>query len=210
MPTLLDHMEATTQETPVGSVIDTMPTERLFTVEEYYSIGEAGIFDADGQVELVEGRIYKLSPKNPLHSATVRTAGKCFEGYTGDKCIVRLQEPVHFDDHSEPEPDVALVKQRNDQYAKSHPTPSDCLLVLEVSLTTLKYDREKKGRIYAAAGIKQYLILNLRKRELEDYRDPGEEGYRNKHTYRADESFDLVAFPGVQIRAGEMLPPEHA
>ncbi len=184
------------------------PEVRLFTVEEYYRMGEAGVFDNDGQVELLAGRIYKLSPKNPLHSATVRRAGRCFEKHLGKKAFVRTQEPIHFDEHSEPEPDVALVKPRRDEYSKSHPTPEDCLLLLEASLTTLKHDRNVKSRHYAAAGIKQYLILNLRTRELEDYRDPNAEGYRTKHTYRADESFNLAAFPDTLIKVSEMLPPE--
>lgn len=184
------------------------PQVRLFTVEEYYRMGEAGVFDNDGQVELLAGRIYKLSPKNPLHSAAVGIAGECLSKRIGKKGLVRTQEPIHFDDYSEPEPDIALVKVRADRYSKSHPTPEDCLLLLEASLTTLKHDRNVKSRHYAAAGIKQYLILNLRSRELEDYRDPNAEGYRTKHTYRADESFNLVAFPDTLIKVSEMLPPE--
>ena len=184
------------------------PEVRLFTGEEYYRMGEAGVFDGDGQVELLAGRIYKLSPKNPLHSATVGIAGEYLSKRVGKKCLVRMREPIHFDDHSEPEPDIALVKSRDDEYSKSHPTPEDCLLLLEASLTTLKHDRNAKGRYYAAAGIKQYLILNLRTRELEDYREPSAEGYRTKHTYSADESFNLVAFPDTLIKVDELLSPE--
>lgn len=184
------------------------PEVRLFTVEEYYRMGEAGVFDGDGQIELLAGRIYKLSPKKPLHSAAVGVAGKYLSKCIGEKASVRMQEPIHFDDYSEPEPDVALVKPRTDEYSKSHPTPADCLLLLEASLTTLKHDRSIKSRHYAAAGIKQYLILNLRTRELEDYREPGAEGYRAKYTYSTDESFNLVAFPDTQIKVDELLPPE--
>lgn len=184
------------------------PEVRLFTVDEYYCMGEAGVFDNDGQVELLAGRIYKLSPKNPLHSAAVGVAGKYLSKCIGEKASVRMQEPIHLDDYSEPEPDIALVKPRTDEYSKSHPTPEDCLLLLEASLTTLKHDRNAKSRRYAAAGIKQYLILNLRTRELEDYREPGAEGYRAKHTYSAAETFNLVAFPDVQIKVNELLPPE--
>ncbi len=193
-----------------GRTIETErpPEVRLFTVEEYYRMGEAGIFDVGGQVELLEGRIYRLSPKNPLHSASVRCAGRCLEKHVGRKAIVRTQEPVSFDNYSEPEPDVTLAKLRKDQYSKSHPTPEDCLLLLEVSLTTLKHDRQNKGRTYAAAGIEQYLILNLRARELEDYREPSPEGYRTKRTFRVDEVFNLVAFSDVEIKVGELLPPE--
>lgn len=184
------------------------PAPRLFTVAEYYRIGEMGIFDEDGQVELFEGRIYKLSPKNPFHSATVHAAASGLQRVLGDKAIVRGQAPVHFDDYSEPEPDVSVLKPRADEYSKAHPTPEDCLLLVEVSLSTLTYDREMKGSAYAAAGIPQYLILNLSRRELEDYREPSPDGYRYKRVLRADESFNFVAFPEIKITVGELLPPE--
>ncbi len=207
MSTVLEHAEISNQSKHVQSHAPE-PALRLITVEEYYRMGEAGIFDEDGQVELFQGRIYKLSPKNPMHSATVRSAAKGLEKAVGDKSIVRQQEPVHFDDYSEPEPDVAMVKPRADEYTKAHPTPEDCLLLVEVSLSTLKYDRKKKGAAYAAAGVPQYLILNLAARELEDHREPSPEGYRYKHLLRADESFNLVAFPEVEIKVGDLLPPE--
>lgn len=204
MATVLEEQATEIQTMPQACE----PVARRFTVEEYYRMGEAGIFDDGGQVELFEGRIYKLSPKNPLHSATVGTAGECLAKSIGRKCIVRTQEPVRFDDYSEPEPDVVLVKRRKDRYSLSHPTPADCLLVLEVSLTTLGHDRKNKGQAYAAAGIAQYLILNLNAREMEDYREPDADGYRSKKIYRADERFNLVAFPEVEITVGDLLPPE--
>jgi Uma2 family endonuclease len=71
------------------------------------------------------------------------------------------------------------------------------------------YDRLVKAKLYAQAGIVQYGILNLNTRELEDYRDPDAEGYRSKHTYRADESFTLAAFPDVRVTVSELLPPEN-
>ena len=207
MSTILEHTETSDQTTHVQRLA-LEPALRLITVEDYYRMGEAGIFDDDGQVELFEGRIYKLSPKNPLHSATVGTAAECFQQRVASKCLVRQQEPVRFDKHSEPEPDISLVKLRADRYSKAHPTPEDSLLLVEVSLSTLRYDRERKGSAYAAAGVPQYLILNLSKRELEDYREPSPEGYRYKRVLRADESFNLVAFPEVEIKVAELLPPE--
>lgn len=207
MSTVLEQMETSDQTTHLHSLA-LEPALRLITVEDYYRMGEAGIFDDDGQVELFEGKIYRLSPKHPLHSATVGTAAGCFQQRVASKCLVRQQEPVRFDDLSEPEPDISLVKPRADSYSKAHPTPEECLLLVEVSLSTLRYDRNRKGRAYAAAGVPQYLVLNLSKRELEDYREPSPEGYRYRRVLRADESFNLVAFPEVEIKVGELLPPE--
>lgn len=198
----------TVQPAPIPTVHDTAPAPRLFTVEEYYCMGNAGIFNGDGQIELFEGSIYKLSPKSPLHSATVGSAAQHLTEQVAGKCLVRQQEPVRFDKHSEPEPDISLVKSRDDRYSKAHPTPEDCLLLVEVSLSTLNHDRERKGNAYAAAGVAQYLILNLSKRELEDHREPSPEGYRFTRVLRADERFNLVAFPEIEITVGDLLPPE--
>lgn len=206
MSTVLEHVETSNRSQHVQTHAPE-PALRLITVDEYYRMGEAGIFDEDGQVELFQGRIYKLSPKSPLHSATVDTAGDYLKERIGKRAIVRTQEPIRFNSHSEPEPDIAVLKPREDRYSKAHPTPEDCLLLIEVSLSTLKYDREKKGAAYAAAGVPQYLILNLAARELEDHREPSPEGYRYKHLLRADERFNLVAFPEVEITVGNLLPP---
>lgn len=200
-PRTSDHITRTRKDS-------SEPAPRLFTVAEYYRIGELGIFDEDGQVELFEGRIYKLSPKSPLHSATVRSAASNLGKALGDKAIVRGQAPIRLNNYSEPEPDVSVLKPRADEYSKAHPTPEDCLLLVEVSLSTLTYDREMKGAAYAAAGVIQYLILNLSRRGLEDYREPSPDGYRYKRVLRADESFNFVAFPEIKITVGELLPPE--
>ena len=94
------------------------------------------------------------------------------------------------------------------KYADHHPTPQEVLFVLEVSDTTLQQDRAVKGLLYARAGIPQYGILNLKARELEDYRDPDQQGYRSKQTYRADQQFSLAAFPDVWVTIADLLPPE--
>lgn len=184
---------------------DGEPTVRLFTVDEYYQMGEAGIFDTGGQVELFEGRIYNLSPKKPIHSATTSRVAKVFERALADRATIRQQEPVRFDKRSEPEPDVAVVKPRADEYSTAHPTPADCLLLIEVSVTTQHYDREHKGRKYAAAGVLQYLLLNVTKRELEDYREPSAEGYRYRRVLSVEDVFNLVAFPEVEIKVGDLM-----
>lgn len=184
------------------------PAACRFTVEEYYRMGEAGVFASDENVELIEGAIVKMSPKKPKHAGTVRRAARCFGRKLGERVYVITHDPAHVSDTSEPEPDLILAQPNENDYLDAHPTPEQIFLVLEVSLTTLNYDRNLKGRIYAAAGIAQYLILNLNTRELEDYREPDADGYRSKKIYRADERFNLVAFPEVEIEVGDLLPPE--
>jgi len=201
---------ATVVEKPAETKTSTPITDgpRRFTVEEYNLMGETGVIKPDERVELIEGGIYKMSPKGTAHCASTSYAEDCLKAKLGDRALVRAQDPIHLDEHSEPEPDVVLAMPHLTRYADHHPTPNEILFILEVADTTLAKDRNVKAQLYAQAGIIQYGILNVNARELEDYREPDASGYRTKHTYRADESFTLVTFPAVRIIISELLPPE--
>lgn len=197
---------ATIIENPVESRVE--PTARGFTVSEYYRMAQSGIIRPEERVELIEGRILKMSPKGPQHSASTTSADDVFRERLGNRAIVRIQEPVHIDDRSEPEPDVVLARPLKNKYSDHHPVPDEILLILEIADTSLRYDREVKSLLFAQAGIIQYCILNLNSKELEDYRNPDPEGYRSKQTYKADEQFSLVAFPEILIAVRDLLPPQ--
>jgi Uma2 family endonuclease len=202
MTTVLEQ----TVTTGEGARLDPAMELRLFTVEEYDRMIEAGILGEDERVELLEGRIIKMSPKGILHAAVNDHAGECFRKHLGDSVIVRNQNPIHLET-SEPEPDLVLAAPLEKQYMDHHPTPADILLVMEIADSSVSIDRNYKSRLYAAAGIIQYCIINLQTNELEDYRDPGTDGYRSKQTYKAEQTFNLVAFPETVIAIGELLPP---
>jgi len=179
---------------------------RRFTVEEYHRMIDAEILDGDEQVELIEGEILPMAAKSIKHVAGVRRVGKCLSKYLGERVFIAAQDPIHLDDASEPEPDVIVAVLSETEYEDHHPTPSELLLVVEVAETSFARDRNRKALLYAQAGIIQYCILNLRDHEVEDYREPGPSGYRRKQTYTADQSFNLVAFPEIQISIAELLP----
>ena len=126
----------------------------------------------------------------------------------GDRIIVHNQNPILLDDSTEPEPDIALLVPREKEYFDRLPTPADVLLIIEVSDTTLKYDRDTKSLLYAKNGIAQYIVLNVKTREITDMREPSPEGYRALKTLRSDERFNLVAFPEIEIKVNDLLPPE--
>lgn len=191
-------------ETP--QLVSIIPGRRRFTVEDYYRMLEAGILHEDDHVELIRGEIRTMSPKGPRHSSSNTRANRYFSNLLGDKVIIRLQDPIHLDDFSEPEPDVVLAALADDEYDYHHPTPKEIYLVLEIADSSLDYDRDEKSQLYAQAGIQQYCILNLRERELEDYRQPKRNGYRSKQTYSADQSFTLVAFPNINVEVKALLP----
>lgn len=180
---------------------------RLFTASEYQHLADIGVLGEDERVELIEGRIVQMAPKNVSHAIATSRANRTFNKLPGDVAEVRVQDPILLNDYSEPEPDIVLVAPPDDCYLDHHPKPKDIFLILEIAESSLAYDREVKGRLYARNGIIQYCLLNLNDRELEDYRHPGRDGYRSKQTYAENQSFNLAAFPDISIRVSELLPP---
>lgn len=181
---------------------------RQITVEEYDLMIESGVFDEDDQIELLNGVIVEKMPKGTKHSSVNDRAARVFYKILGDNVIVRNQNPIWLDDFSEPEPNIVLAVSRTDDYENSHPIPAEILLILEVADSTLGYDRNTKGLAYAQAGIRQYILLNVQEKTLEDYREPNADGFQSKQTYRAGQTFNLVAFPEVFLQAKDFLPVE--
>lgn len=184
------------------------PTLYRFSVADYHKMIKAGVLSEDNRVELLEGVIIKMSPKGKRRAAATNRVAKVFIQTFGDRAIVTNQNPIQLDDNSEPEPDIALLAPQEKEYTDRLPQAADVFVILEVSDTTLKFDRETKGVTYAKAGIKQYLVMNVKGREIVDMREPSPEGYRHTRVLRADERFNLVAFPEIEITVGDLLPPE--
>src|SRR5438270_858709 len=121
----------------VKTIQDQTLTLRPFTVAEYNKMIATGILRPDERVELIEGRIVKMSPKGIRHAATNDRASNCFGKHLADRVIVRNQNPIHLDDASEPEPDLVLAVPQEKGYFDHHPTPQEVLLVLEIADTSL-------------------------------------------------------------------------
>jgi Uma2 family endonuclease len=179
---------------------------RQITVEEYDQMIENGVFDENDLVELLNGAIVEKMPKGKKHSAATDRIAKFFDRNFGEFIFVRNQNPIWLDEFSEPEPDIVLAVPKADEYENSHPTPDEIYLIMEVSDSTLGYDRETKGAAYARAGIRQYLVLNVREKLLEDYREPSADGFQSKQTYRAGQTFNLVAFPDISLNVTDFFP----
>ncbi|MCP9495247.1 MAG: Uma2 family endonuclease [Pyrinomonadaceae bacterium MAG19_C2-C3] len=214
MSTILEPPSAIKEPTPQHSetaddvLVQSAPETYRITVAEYHKMIEANAFNETARLELIKGVLIKMSPKGKRHAATTDHINKVFYKLLGERVIVRNQNPILFDDSTEPEPDIALLVPREKEYFDRLPTPADVLLIIEVSDTTLKYDRDTKSLLYAKSGISQYIVLNVKTREITDMREPSSEGYRYLKTLRSDERFNLVAFPEVEIKVGDLLPPE--
>jgi len=184
------------------------PKLRQITVKQYDSMIKNGIFDENDKVELLNGVIIEKMTKGTKHSSTTDRVTRIFYRIFGDNLIVRNQNPIWLDEFSEPEPDIVLAMPKDDEYETTHPTPNEIFLILEVSDTTLSYDRNDKCLAYSRAGIRQYLLLNVQDKTIEDYREPSADGYQSKQTFRAGQSFNLVSFPQNTFKVEDFLPIE--
>lgn len=179
------------------------------SVEIYEKMIEYGIFDEDEKIELWDGVLVKMSPKGIKHRSATTNATDYFYEHLRKKSLIQVQDPIRLNDFSEPEPDVVLAEAPLSRYALTHPTPKDIFLIIEIADSSIEKDR-RKAINYARNNICQYLILNLNTNEIEDYREPSAAGYRFKKTYAENESFNLVAFPDVEVKVSDLLPPESA
>jgi Uma2 family endonuclease len=179
------------------------PVAHKFSVEDYHRMGEAGILSPDQRFELIHGEIITRSPVGFKHAATVkRIAAFCHQTF---KAVISIHDPIQLNENSEPEPDVALLKFTEDFYDDRSPEARDVLLIIEVSDSTLKYDRETKLPLYAANQIPECWIVNLGDRQLEIYRDPTPSGYQQQLTLKDTETVSPQSFPDVAIAVTELL-----
>jgi Uma2 family endonuclease len=180
-------------------------TKRLFTVDEYYKMADAGILAEDERTELIDGEIIEMSPIGVRHAAAVMRVTNLLIPLFKGKALLGPQLPLRLNDFNEPQPDIALLKPRKDCYGSRHPGPKDALLVLEISDSSLKYDRGVKLGIYARAGIRELWIADLRGSVLHVYRQPSAGVYKSARQFRRGESTACLAFPKVAIRVDEIL-----
>jgi len=184
------------------------PARRRFTVAEYYAMAEAGILAPDERVELLDGDVIVMPPINEWHASRVGRFTNTLPIHFQGQAIVWVQSPVRLDDASEPQPDVMLLRWRDDFYGGGHPGPADVLLLIEVSDTTVDYDRSAKLAAYAAAGIPEVWIASRRDRRIESYSDPAGDAYATVRYYEPGESIAPQAFPDVVLQVDQIIPPE--
>ncbi|UFP96710.1 Uma2 family endonuclease [Gloeobacter morelensis] len=132
---------------------------RAWTVEEYHRMIEAGILTTEDQVELLEGQIVQMSPQKSPHAATTHKASDVLQKILAETALIRTQFPITLLPDSEPEPDIVVVRPDPRYYLERHPDAGDILLLIEVSDSTLDYDRRCKAGVYARVGIADYWIL---------------------------------------------------
>jgi len=178
---------------------------RLFTVEEYRHMAEAGILTANDRVELIEGEVLEMTPIGSRHAACVAGLAQLLSVRVQDRARVWPQNPVKISVYSEPQPDVALLRPRAVPYRDAGPTAADVLLIIEVADRSLTRDRRVKIPLYARAGIPEVWIVDLEGGSVEVYTAPTPTNYRSVRQYRPGESVCPSAFPDLFLSVDEIF-----
>ncbi len=178
-------------------------TRYRFSVAEYHQMVEAGVFNEDDPVELIEGEIVEMAPIGSRHAACVKKLNQLFTNALGERVIVSVQDPIGIA-NSEPEPDLALLRPRDHFYAERHPGPEDVLLVVEVADSSLEYDRQVKMPLYARSNIPEAWLVDLGNDEVVIYREPSPKGYGSMQTYSAGDEVSVSGFD-LTVRVADVL-----
>ncbi|HEV8712026.1 MAG TPA: Uma2 family endonuclease [Candidatus Binatia bacterium] len=171
----------------------------LLTVADYHRMGEAGILGEDDRVELIDGELIEMAPIGSNHAGEVIRLVALLSSVLAGRALISPQNPVRLGDYSEPQPDITVLRFRDDFYRVSHPQPEDVLLLIEVADTTVRYDREIKIPLYARHGIPEVWLIDLQQERVEIYLQPGSEGYRQILRPGKSERIALSLLPDVSI-----------
>ncbi len=178
---------------------------KKFRTDEVYKMIKVGILPEESGWELIRGEIVRRKSIGSKHVGTVIKLGKILERIVGNEVLVSSQNPVHLDEYNEPEPDITLLKPRDDFYTESLPTPADVLLLIEVSDSTVEYDRETKRTLYAEAEIAEFWLINLRNNTIEFYTLPKNGIYRSAKVLEKGETIFSEALGKLSLRVEDIL-----
>lgn len=181
------------------------PQKHLISAEEYLRMAEGGVFAPDARLELIEGEIIEMAPIGGPHMARVNKLNRLFVERTGDRAIVSVQNPLVIADRSVPQPDLALLRPRADEYAGSLPTVQDVLLVVEVADSTLTFDLRTKMPLYARCGIAEAWVVDVSGRVVHAFREAGPTGYRASLAVKPGESLACAGLPEARIEVAELF-----
>lgn len=185
---------------------------RRFSLDEFQHLVELGIFGEDERIELLDGLLVEMSPINPRHALCVDKLNRLFNHLLYDKAWIRVQSPIVLEGtDSQPQPDLTAAVVQPEAYEVRHVTAPEVLLLVEVADSSLHGDQTDKLKLYAAAGISEYWIVNLVDNQLEVYQEPyfsaaGEGAYKRKRTYSHGETVAPQSFPECEVALTDILP----
>ncbi len=178
---------------------------KRFRVEDFRKMTEAGILPEESGWEIIDGFLIDKMTIGSRHAGVVNRLNRFLTIWAGTRAVTAIQNPIHLGEYNQPEPDIALLKPRADFYAESHPTPTDVLLLVEVSDSTVEYDREIKKSLYAANEIQEFWLVNLKQNTIECYSQPKNGNYRLARIFERDETIKSDTIENLQIEINEIL-----
>ncbi len=180
-------------------------TRRRFTVADYAAMCEVGIIGEEDRVELIHGEVRMMSPIGPTHAGIVKRLNRWLSSQVGNAAIVAVQDPVEIPEYDAPQPDLALLRPRDDFYTLSHPTGADVLLVIEVADHSLLQDRNEKIPIYAAGGIPEAWLVNIPNRTIEHYAQLRRGSYTRILLRQSGDVATAEGLPAVKVAVDELF-----
>jgi len=181
-------------------------SRKLFTVHDYHRMVDAGILCEDDRVELIRGEVLTMSPIGPRHSAAVLRATQSLVRIVGDLAIVGVQGSIRLDEYDEPQPDIYLLRPKDDFYASGYTGPADIFLIVEMADSSLEYDREIKMGLYAETGVPEYWIADIRNDCVIAYSNPDKLSYRTTQTFQRGSILNPHLLPECPIPVDVLLP----
>ena len=189
----------------VQTEVQVQISRRLFTVNEFKRMLEAGILTEDERVELIEGEVCKMSPVGSQHAACVKRLNAILSRLLGTTVIISVQDPIRLTDYTEPLPDLAVLRPQADFYAHEHPGPEAVLLLIEVAETSFAYDRNEKLPRYAEAGIPEVWLVDLAGETIIQSANPQGRRYTTTTQVKQGQMIQSTRLPQLQIEAAEIL-----
>jgi Uma2 family endonuclease len=180
-------------------------TRKRFDSDAYLRMAETGILSPTDRVELMDGEILVMSPIGHRHGMAVNLANRNIGKTIGEKAFLWIQTALVLDKFVVPEPDLALLRPRDD-YATKQPGANDVLLIIEVADSSLEYDTTVKLGMYAILGIPEYWVADLRNNRLLTYSQPRGDVYGVARVLYRDESIAPLALPDCELPVGLFLP----
>jgi Uma2 family endonuclease len=181
-------------------------SKKLFTVHDYYRMVAAGILREKDRVELIRGEVVAMSPIGPAHNGAVLRASNALFSIVANRAIVSVQGAIRLDEYDEPQPDIVLLRHKDDFYTTAHAGPSDVFLIVEIADSSLSYDRSVKADLYAETGIIEYWVADIPNNCVWTYSDPQDKSYRIVQKFHRGETRTPRLLPQCPILANVLLP----
>ncbi len=196
-------------EPPAAALPDWVP-RRGFDVFEFARLAEIGVIGSDDRVELIGGELIAMAPQNPRHAGCVARLNDLLGARARGQCKLWIQMPLRLSRRDQPEPDVALLRPRADDYRSGEPaTAEDALLVIEVADSSLRADLEVKSDLYAAFGIPEFWVVDLQNDRVVVHREPSGTAYGRREEFRRGDELNLLHLRLVmRLALDDFLPPQ--